>query len=167
MATITRADKAGSLLPAVTTTEHSYAITPTTTSTSTSNEKKNVTSTEFQRNSSVSAPGSVHQSNAFDTDIEAGISSQSCDNLNLKTTCTGRTAPNPNCTVWPGQEHWRQKAKAQKRNNRACNCMAGYTRRTRIILKILIIFLIIGIAVGVGFGVSKPLGAGIWKPKDS
>lgn len=166
MATIiTKEDKAAGLQPLVTTTEQSYAITPTTTSTTT--EKKNAADTELHRNSSVSAPSFVHRGNPFDTDIEAGGLTQSCDNLNLKTTYTGRTLPNPNCTVWPGQEHWRQKAKAQKRNNRTCNCMASYSRRTRIILKILIIFLIIGIAVGVGFGVSKPLGAGIWKPKDS
>ncbi|KAH7033346.1 uncharacterized protein B0I36DRAFT_362026 [Microdochium trichocladiopsis] len=166
MASIIKDDKAAGLQPTVTATEQLYAITPTTTSTT--NEKKDVVSSELHRNSSVSAPSSVHNGNPFDTDIEAAALSRSCDNLNqLKTTYTGRTLPNPNCTVWPGQEHWRQKAKAQKRKNRTCNCMAGYSRRTRIILKILIIFLIIGIAVGVGFGVSKPLGAGIWKPKDS
>jgi len=161
MATIIKNDKLAGLQPSVTTTEQLYAITPT--STTTSNEKKEILSTQHIRNSDVSAPNSIHHGSPFDTDVEAGAS-QSCDNLNqLRTTHTGRTLPNPNCTVWPGQEHWRQKAKANKRKNRACNCMAAYSRRTRIILKILIIFLIIGIAVGVGFGVSKPLGAGIWK----
>ncbi|KAJ3528680.1 hypothetical protein NM208_g10092 [Fusarium decemcellulare] len=55
------------------------------------------------------------------------------------------------CQVWPGKDHWKQKAKANKAKNR-CTCMAHLSRRNRIIVKCLIVFLVVGVAVGVGFG---------------
>ncbi|KAK8135241.1 hypothetical protein PG984_003181 [Apiospora sp. TS-2023a] len=127
------------------------------------NEKDVVeTNMELGRNSSVSTPSTAHHLNPFDTDIEALHSS---DNLNRKS--ISQTPPNTNCSVWPGQDHWKQKAKAAKQKNRSCNFMAGLSKRNRIIAKILLAFLIIGLAVGVGVGISKPLGADIWKPKSS
>lgn len=115
----------------------------------------------FSRTSDVSTPSSSH-ANPFDTDIEAIItSSEHC--MRKSTECTkGGT----DCHVWPGQEHWRRKAKDAKMSRHTCNCLAHLSKRNRIIVKILIGLLIIGIAVGVGFGVSKPLGAGIWRSEN-
>ncbi|KAI1391256.1 uncharacterized protein F4822DRAFT_179770 [Hypoxylon trugodes] len=127
-------------------------------------ERSPEASMEIRRNSNVSTPCSASTPNGFDTDIEAMVTVRSSDYLN-KTT-TGATRPKSDCPVWPGQDHWRQKARAAKINNRSCQCMAHLSHRNRIIIKVLIAFLIVGIAVGVGFGISKPLGAGIWQPKD-
>ncbi|KAK6848912.1 hypothetical protein PG995_012745 [Apiospora arundinis] len=132
------------------------------------NEKDVVeTSMELGRNSSVSTPSTAHHLNPFDTDIEAARSS---DNLNLNRKSISAQPShqtNQDCSVWPGQDHWKRKAKAAKRENRMCNCLAHLSRRNRIIVKLLIAMLVIGAAVGVGVGISKPLGADIWKPQGS
>ncbi|KAI1076322.1 hypothetical protein F5B20DRAFT_333158 [Whalleya microplaca] len=118
------------------------------------------------RNSSLSTPCSTHAPNGFDTDVEAMMPVKSSERLNKTATpCGNRTEPD--CPVWPGRDHWKQKARAAKINNRSCQCMARLSKRNRIIIKILIAFLIVGIAVGVGLGVSKSLGTGIWHPKDN
>ncbi|ETS80349.1 hypothetical protein PFICI_07878 [Pestalotiopsis fici W106-1] len=142
------------------------ALSPSTSVNSTE-KTLHETSVELARNSGLSTPSSARHLNPFDTDIERG---QSADNLNRKSTqFTGRTLHDPNCSVWPGQNHWKQKAKAAKINNRSCQpqWMAKLSRRNRLIVKLLIAALVIGVAVGVGFGISKPLGAGIWKSPDS
>ena len=116
-------------------------------------------SQECPRDSSVSTPRSYAGGNPFDTDIEAIIpTSSSQENCARKSTTVSRN----DCQVWPGKEHWKQKAKAAKANNRSCACMGRLSKRTRVIVKVLIALFIIGVAVGVGFGVSKPLGAPIW-----
>ncbi|XXH00364.1 hypothetical protein Hte_006708 [Hypoxylon texense] len=130
-----------------------------------SHERSPETSMEIRRNSSVSTPYSASAPNGFDTDIEAMMPVKSSEHLNK--TSTGNNRPKSDCPVWPGQDHWRQKARAAKINNRSCQCMARLSRRNRIMVKILIVFLIVGIAVGVGVGISKPLGAGIWQPSDN
>lgn len=142
-------------------------ITPATSGNTTPLGEKGVkeTSMEMPRNSNISSPTSVHQLNPFDTDVEAMMTKSTDDLKRKSTSCQRKT--NPNCTVWPGQDHWKQKARIAKINNRSCQCMARLSPRNRIIVKIAIAFLIIGIAVGVGVGISKPLGAGIWQPKDS
>jgi hypothetical protein len=100
------------------------------------------------------------RANPFDTDIEAMITHEQTHNSRKSQECTkGGT----DCQAWPGQDHWKRKAKAAKKSRHNCNCLANLSKRNRIIVKILIIVLIVGIAVGVGFGVSKPLGAGIWR----
>lgn len=104
----------------------------------------------------LTTPLSYQQSNPFDTDIEAIIPVTQSDSRRKSTTMA-----RGDCQVWPGREHWKQKAKAAKRA-RSCACMASLGRRTRIAVKIAIILLIIGVAVGVGFGISKPLGAPVW-----
>ncbi|CAJ2508051.1 Uu.00g092370.m01.CDS01 [Anthostomella pinea] len=130
------------------------------------NEKNPEISMEIRRNSSASSPCSITNTNGFDTDIEAMMPARSCDNLNKSTTSGTRTTK-PDCTVWPGQAHWKQKTRAAKINNsRSCQCLSQLSKRTRIMVKIAIALLIIGIAVGVGFGISKPLGASIWKPNN-
>lgn len=129
-----------------------------------SHERIPEASTEFRRGSNVSTPCSASPSNGFDTDIEAMMPVKSSEHLNK--TSTAGTRQLPDCPVWPGQDHWRQKAKAARINNRSCQCMARLSKRNRIIAKVLIALLIVGIAVGVGVGISKPLGAGIWQPKD-
>lgn len=139
------------------------ALSPSTTCTSTEKTLKE-SSVELARPSNASTPSSAHRLNPFDTDVEAARSSE---NLNRKSTqFTGRTLHNPNCTVWPGQDHWKQKARANKVKNRSCQPMARLSNRNRLIVKILIAFLVVGVAVGVGLGISKPLGAGIWKSHD-
>ncbi|KAI0852165.1 hypothetical protein F5Y00DRAFT_189766 [Daldinia vernicosa] len=127
-----------------------------------SNERSIDGGGEMRRGSNVSTPISATASNGFDTDIEAMVPVKSSEHLN-KTSTIG-TRRKSDCPVWPGQEHWQQKAKAAKINNRSCQCMARLSKRNRIIAKILIGLLIVGIAVGIGFGISKPLGAGIWQP---
>ncbi|XDG01863.1 hypothetical protein ABKA04_001478 [Annulohypoxylon sp. FPYF3050] len=121
-------------------------------------------SLDIRRNSNVSTPCSASAPNGFDTDIEAMMPVKSSDHLNK--TASSNPKPKSDCPVWPGQDHWRQKARAAKINNRSCQCMARLSQRNRIIAKVLIAFLIVGVAVGVGFGISKPLGAGIWQPKN-
>lgn len=110
------------------------------------------------RSSDVSTPSTIHNANPFDTDIEAMVPSN--EPITRKSTQCIRGGAD--CQVWPGQDHWKRKAKAAKRDRRACNCLAHLSKRNRIIVKVLIGILIVGIAVGIGFGVSKPLGAGIW-----
>ncbi|KAI0379853.1 hypothetical protein F5Y04DRAFT_107778 [Hypomontagnella monticulosa] len=129
-----------------------------------SHERSPEASTDFRRGSNVSTPCSASPSNGFDTDIEAMMPIKSSEHLN-KTSTTGTRQP-ADCPVWPGQDHWRQKAKAAKINNRSCQCMARLSKRNRIIAKVAIALLIVGIAVGVGVGISKPLGAGIWQPNN-
>lgn len=113
--------------------------------------------TRIARPSDVSSPATAHP-NPFDTDIEAMITHDRCSRNSAECTKGGSE-----CQVWPGQDHWRRKAKAAKKNRHNCNCLANLSKRNRILVKILIIVLIIGIGFGVGFGVSKPLGAGIWR----
>ncbi|KAK4193039.1 hypothetical protein QBC35DRAFT_162879 [Podospora australis] len=115
--------------------------------------------TTLSRTSDISTPATAHKLNPFDTDIEAMITHEN-SHVKKSAECTRGGS---DCQVWPGQDHWKRKAKAAKKNRRACNCLAGLSKRNRIIAKILIILLIVGIAVAVGFGVSKPLGAGIWR----
>jgi hypothetical protein len=111
------------------------------------------------RPSDLSTPVSSHHANPFDTDIEAMITTTvTCNRKSTECTKGGT-----DCQVWPGQDHWRRKAKAAKKSRHSCNCLANLSKRNRIIVKILIGILVIGIAVGVGLGVSKPLGAGIWR----
>ncbi|KAJ9148312.1 hypothetical protein NKR23_g5097 [Pleurostoma richardsiae] len=119
--------------------------------------EKNGLSAETTRDSGVSTPCSAHHGNPFDTDIEAIISHPTSEQKS-KDCARGRPE---SCQVWPGQEHWRQKAKAAKMK-RTCGCLAHLSPRNRVIVKILIGLLVIGVAVGVGLGISKPLGTGVW-----
>jgi hypothetical protein len=123
----------------------------------------NEKSIDLQRDSNLSTPHSYNNTNPFDTDIEAIIPTSSAEQCARKSTTVPRAA---DCQIWPGQEHWKQKAKAAKIKNRSCTCMARMSKRNRILVKLLIAFLIVGIAVGVGVGVSKPLGAPIWGNPD-
>ncbi|KAK3374096.1 hypothetical protein B0T24DRAFT_287371 [Lasiosphaeria ovina] len=114
----------------------------------------------ISRSSDVSTPtSSHHHANPFDTDIEAIITTSE-HSTRKSAECTKGGS---DCQVWPGQDHWRRKAKAAKMSRHNCNCLAHLSKRNRIMVKVLIGLLIVGIAVGVGFGVSKPLGAGIWR----
>lgn len=81
---------------------------------------------------------------------------KSVSNTNLKGCAEGQ--------VWPGQAHWKKKAKAAKINKHSCQCLARLSKRNRIIAKVLIGLLVIALGVGVGLGISRKLGAGIWKP---
>jgi hypothetical protein len=113
--------------------------------------------TKASRPSDASSPATV-RANPFDTDIEAMITP--IDHVGSRMECTKGGS---DCQAWPGREHWKRKAQAAKKKRHNCHCLAGLSKRNRILVKILIIVLIVGIAVGVGFGVSKPLGAGIWR----
>ncbi|KAK0635811.1 hypothetical protein B0T17DRAFT_612626 [Bombardia bombarda] len=117
--------------------------------------------TEHVRASNVSTPTSSH-ANPFDTDIEAIITtSEQC--MRKSTDYSRGGTGGTDCQVWPGQDHWKKKAKAAKMKKHSCNCLAHLSKRNRIMVKVLIGLLIVATAVGVGFGVSKPLGAGIWR----
>lgn len=122
------------------------------------------TNEDAPRMSTASTPRSDKSANPFDTDVEAMVTTNTTDSCINKTT-SSPLARKSDCQVWPGKDHWKQKAKAAKAR-RSCNCMASLSPRNRIIAKVLLVFLVIGIAVGVGFGVSKPLGAPIWGDKD-
>lgn len=109
----------------------------------------------------LATPRSERSSNPFDTDVEAGLISQTTTTTRKSCTITR----NGECQVWPGKQHWKDKAKDAK-IKRSCTYLSRLNRRQKIAAKVLLIALIIGIAVGVGFGVSKPLGAPIWGKKD-
>ncbi|KAK7711907.1 hypothetical protein SLS64_005178 [Diaporthe eres] len=122
---------------------------------------------DFRRPSEVSTPASSRDLNPFDTDIEAMISTRTTredDSCGMKSTSKGQMKGSADGQVWPGQAHWKRKAKANKLNQRSCQCLAKMSKRNRILVKVAIIVLVVLTAVGVGFGISKPLGAGIWKP---
>lgn len=113
--------------------------------------------TRLSRRSDVSTPATT-RANPFDTDIEAmPVITHNSSRRSVECTKGGS-----DCHVWPGQDHWKRKAKAAKKSRHSCTCLAGLSKRNRILVRIGIVILIVGIAVGVGFGVSKPLGAGIW-----
>jgi len=126
------------------------------------NEKRGATSTEMEvpRSSGLSTTHS-NQLSPFDTDVEAMItpstSQQDCNRTLIK------KKGGVDCQVWPGRDHWKQKAKAAKQK-RTCNCLSRLSKRNRMLVRILLVVLVVCIAVAVGFGISKPLGAGIWKP---
>ncbi|KAK7421098.1 hypothetical protein QQZ08_010100 [Neonectria magnoliae] len=110
------------------------------------------------RGSATSTP-LTQKGNPFDTDVEAMIPATTTDTYGQKIHAqTSKT----DCQVWPGKEHWKQKAKLAKKQRGWCTCLAKLSPRNKIIAKVLIVVLIVGIAVGVGFGVSKPLHAPIW-----
>lgn len=115
----------------------------------------------FDRSPSLSghaSPRSERGVNPFETDVEAMVTNCSTDKCPRSSVVLNRRN---DCQVWPGKDHWKQRAKAAKRQ-RSCTWLARLNRHTRIAVKILIVVLVVGLAVGVGFGVSKPLGAPIW-----
>ncbi|KAL1897395.1 hypothetical protein Sste5346_004131 [Sporothrix stenoceras] len=126
------------------------------------------------RTSDLSTPSSVHHNNPFDTDVEAMITHTTSEGTSNG--CTGTGTGNSrrsiacrglgDSQVWPGQAHWKKKAKEQKMK-RSCSCLSRLSKRNRLIIKVLIVLLVIGIAVGVGVGISKPLGAPIWGQKNN
>ncbi|CAK7200970.1 hypothetical protein SEUCBS139899_003670 [Sporothrix eucalyptigena] len=122
------------------------------------------------RTSDLSTPLSVHQ-NPFDTDVEAMITHTTTDSTSkYNNGNNGRRSMGcrglGDSQVWPGQSHWKKKAKEQKMK-RSCTCLSRLSKRNRLICKVLIGLLVIGIAVGVGLGISKPLGAAIWGQHNS
>jgi hypothetical protein len=146
------------------------ALSPTSTFDGAEKGSKDIT-INYRPASVVSTPSSAHHANPFNHDLEAN---QSSENLHRNsTTLTGTTgrklndAHNPNCTVWPGQEHWKKKARAARVKNRTCKPIAHLSKRTRVIIHVLTVALVVGIAVAVGLGISKSLGVGIWKPSNS
>ncbi|KAI0201092.1 hypothetical protein F4808DRAFT_139037 [Astrocystis sublimbata] len=110
-------------------------------------------------------PDSVRTSNGFETDIEGLKHERSSDHLRPSIGGPGYHSRSDG-SPWPTQAHWREKALAAKRKNRSCQLMAGFSKRTRIIIQVVSVLLVIGIAVGVGYGVSKSLGARTWQPSD-
>lgn len=153
-------------MPLATTTHYaSDDKTPTTTITTQSLTVE--PEVDYRRISDVSTPASYHKDlNPFDTDLEAMISTRTTredDSCGMKSVSTTNVKGSPEGQVWPGKAHWKKKAKANKVNQRNCQCLAKMSKRNRIFVKIGIILLVVAIGVGVGFGISKPLGAGIWK----
>lgn len=127
------------------------------------------TSQDLHRPSDVSTPATAgRELNPFDTDLEAMVSTRTIvatdDACGMKSASNCNLKGSPDGQVWPGQEHWKKKAKAARVNNRSCQPLARMSKRNRIIVRVLIIALVVGIAVGVGLGISRSLHAGIWKP---
>ncbi|KAF7560994.1 hypothetical protein G7046_g3130 [Stylonectria norvegica] len=123
------------------------------------------TVSQSPRPSNVSTPRS-DRNNPFDTDLEGMIRTNTSDACMHKSNT--QNSKKNDCQVWPGKDHWQQRAKAQKARNR-CACMNKFnklSRRNRIIVKVVVGVLIVGAAVGVGFGISKPLNAPIWGDKN-
>lgn len=120
------------------------------------------TPSKSARSSADFTPKTDKSGSPFDTDLEAMIPTNES-----RPGCPRRsnTHRRSDCQVWPGRAEWEKKARAAKAR-RKFNCLAGLSKRNRIIVKIVIVLLIVGIAVGVGFGVSKPLGAPIWGDDD-
>ncbi|CAN8095838.1 unnamed protein product [Discula destructiva] len=123
----------------------------------------------FDRPSNVSTPATAQlELNPFDTDLEAMVTNRtlapgddacgmkSTSNCNLKGCAEGQ--------VWPGQAHWKKKAKAAKVNKRSCQLLAKLSKRNRILVKVFIGLLVIALGLGVGLGISRKLGAAVWKP---
>ncbi|KAL2117957.1 hypothetical protein VTJ04DRAFT_7617 [Mycothermus thermophilus] len=111
--------------------------------------------------SNVSTPVTARLS-PFDTDLEGGVVPAYTHDSHVRKSAEC-TKGGSDCQVWPGQDHWRRKAKDARKNRHSCRCLAGMSKRNRILVRISIIVLMVGIAVAVGFGISKPLGAGIWR----
>ncbi|KAI0445451.1 hypothetical protein F4803DRAFT_155416 [Xylaria telfairii] len=116
-------------------------------------------------NSMPSTPNSAYSSNGFGADLEGMKPVQSSEHLTGPSMCGNRT--NPDSTVWPGQAHWREKALAAERKNRSCQCLARLSKRTRVIIQVVVVLFVVGVAVGVGFGISKSLGARTWPTNHS
>lgn len=89
---------------------------------------------------------------------------QQDDSCGMKSASKSNLKGSPEGQVWPGQDHWKRKAKAARINQRSCQCLAKMSKRNRIITKVLIGVMIVAIAVAVGLGISKAVGAGVWKP---
>lgn len=98
----------------------------------------------------------------YDSDLEACLTDVHSKTNALSPSSTKK--PAVRCSVWPGQEDWRE-AKRQEKRNRACrwNPMRNLDKRTKLWVKLLIALLIVGLAVGVGLGISKAVGGGIFK----
>ncbi|CAK7271664.1 hypothetical protein SEPCBS57363_004739 [Sporothrix epigloea] len=134
-----------------------------------SNEKAGRSSTSsvpeaLPRTSDLSTPATVHQ-NPFDTDVEAMITYSTTGGTLKYNDANGRRSMGcrglGESQVWPGQSHWKRKAREQKMN-RSCSCLSRLSKRNRFFMNVLIVLLIVGAAVGIGLGISKPLGAAIW-----
>ncbi|KAL1868248.1 hypothetical protein Daus18300_005972 [Diaporthe australafricana] len=165
MASETVNEKATTPVATVTTTTQDVSSGKPTATITTTETLKVSTETDLRRPSEVSTPASSRDLNPFDTDIEAMISTRTTredDSCGMKSTSKNNLKGDGQ--VWPGQAHWKKKAKANKLNQRSCQCLARMSKRNRILVKVAIIVLVVLTAVGVGFGISKPLGAGIWKP---
>lgn len=169
MATTPTQEKSGQLnLTAIDITSPPKALTPFDTPSSSTMGTPAEKVIELRRDSGPSTPLSSRNENPFDTDIEAMITTTtSGEALGPRKSCAA--VEKKDCpSVWPNMQQWKQKAKTAKKTRRTtCNCLAGLSKRNRIIVKVLIILLIVGVGLGVGFGVSKSLNAPIWGDKDS
>ncbi|KAI1328766.1 hypothetical protein F5Y16DRAFT_367876 [Xylariaceae sp. FL0255] len=107
-----------------------------------------------------------HKLDDVDVEVRAMTPPRSPGNLSKKTSTSGSEyLVRAGGSVWPGQSHWKEQARAADRRNRSCSCMARLGKRARIAVKIAIALLVVGVAVGVGLGISKSLGAPFWQPK--
>ncbi|KAB8304506.1 hypothetical protein EYC80_003894 [Monilinia laxa] len=95
----------------------------------------------------------------YDTDVEAYLTPQQTTKSGLLT--KAKTGATQECTVWPGQQQMKRKKKAMKHDRISagiCGCMAGFDRKTRIWIKVLIALVVVALAVGVGVGISRAVG---------
>ncbi|TGO36330.1 hypothetical protein BHYA_0128g00170 [Botrytis hyacinthi] len=112
---------------------------------------------------------SKHNIAMYDTDVEACLTPQQTTKGGTLLT-KAKTGATQECTVWPGQKQMKRKRKAMKKDRLSagiCGCMAGFDRKTRIWIKILIALVVVALAVGVGVGISRAVGGGVWKNSQS
>ncbi|RAL68130.1 hypothetical protein DID88_008842 [Monilinia fructigena] len=98
----------------------------------------------------------------YDTDVEAYLTPQQTTKSGLLS--KAKTGATQECTVWPGQQQMKRKKKAMKHDRISagiCGCMAGFDRKTRIWIKVLIALVVVALAVGVGVGISRAVGGGV------
>jgi hypothetical protein len=116
------------------------------------------------------ASGPGCRGDQFDTDLEAMMPPVEGMTSTVSSGLAGRKsliAPTVNdCQIWPGKEHWKQQAKEAK-IQRSCTCLARLSKRTRNVVKLVIVLLIVGVAVSVGVGISKALNAPMYGDKDN
>lgn len=139
--------------------ESAHTLTPSQSLTQT-NEK--LTNAPFYKAPTQSE--SRQNINSYDTDVEACLSPQKTKNT------LGDIRSNNDTAVWPGQQALKRKKKMMRKERgkqALCGWMAGMPKKTQIWIKIGIALLVVGAAIGIGVGVSKAVGGGIWKNKES
>lgn len=118
-------------------------------------------STTPSLDNSLSRPSNVgsesKQAMVYESDIEACLYKK--DVKVVKTHHDGK--------MWPGRRTLMQRYKRDKRQRQSCNPMKNLDKRTKIIIKVLIILVVVGGAIALGIGISKAVGGGVWKTNNS
>ncbi|KAG9246154.1 hypothetical protein BJ878DRAFT_307420 [Calycina marina] len=153
-----------SKVPTVNDQESTHTLTPPNSISHTNNNEK--ASTPFYAVPATQSE-SKQEINIYEHDVEAG--NLSLANTKTKNTIRDIRSHNDNA-VWPGQIALKRKKKLMRKERgkqALCGWMAGMPKKTQVWIKILIAAVVIGAAIGIGIGVSKAVGGGVWKNKNS